>query len=105
MAASGYTTIWEFLVPEDQRAAFERHYGDQGTWVQLFRRAPGHVQTLLLRDRDVPERYVTIDRWVDSSAYKAFRLNFADEYRALDAQCEGFTRRETALGTFDELSP
>lgn len=99
----GYAYIWEFTVPAEHRDEFERHYADGGTWVQLFRRAPGYVHTQLLRDRDVPGRYVTIDRWIDESAYKAFRLNFGDEYRAVDALCEGFTRREAALGTFDEL--
>lgn len=100
---SGYAYIWEFHVPAERRDEFERHYADGGTWVRLFRRVPGYVQTLLLRDRDMSERYVTIDRWIDESAYKAFRLNFGDEYRALDALCEGFTKREVALGTFDEI--
>jgi heme-degrading monooxygenase HmoA len=100
---SGYAYAWEFFVPEEHRREFEHHYADGGPWTQLFRRAPGYVGTLLLADRGVPGRYVTVDRWIDESAYKAFRLTFDDAYRALDAQCEGYTRREVALGTFDEV--
>ena len=100
---NGYTYIWEFFVPAERQAEFERHYADGGTWVQLFRRADGYLGTLLLKDREVAERYVTINRWTDESSYKAFRLEYGDDYRELDALCEGYTRREVALGTFEEL--
>ena len=102
-----YVYLWEFFVPDEHRQAFERDYADGGAWTQLFRRAPGYVGTELLADRELPGRYVTIDRWTDLAAYKAFRLDYADDYRALDTQCEGYTRREVALGTFDavETSP
>jgi heme-degrading monooxygenase HmoA len=100
--AAGYTYVWEFLVPPESQAEFERHYGTGGTWVQLFRQAPGHIETLLLKDQDNPGRYLTIDRWQSELAYRSFRSQFAQQYDALDCRCEGLTLREAALGTFSE---
>lgn len=99
---TGHTYLWEFRVPPDTRAEFEHHYGPDGSWVQLFRRAPGYLGTLLLQDRDVDGRYLTIDRWESEAAYLAFRASFAQEYAALDATCERLTSSEVPLGTFRE---
>lgn len=97
----GYAYAWAFDVSAQGRAEFERHYGPQGTWVTLFRRAEGYVDTLLLRDLETAGRYLTIDRWQSEAAYRSFRVAFADEYAQLDLACEGFTRSEQSLGNFD----
>jgi heme-degrading monooxygenase HmoA len=98
--STGYTYVWEFQVPHDALAEFERHYGPEGTWVQLFRRAPGYLETLLLQDRDLAGRYLTIDRWRSEAAYLAFRADFASEYAALDQACAQLTTHEASLGRF-----
>ncbi|GLQ92040.1 antibiotic biosynthesis monooxygenase family protein [Dyella acidisoli] len=98
---TGYTYIWEFQVKPEQEASFLEHYGSEGIWVQLFKQAPGFIETLLLRDRDVPYRYVTVDRWQSAAAYQAFRTQFAEAYAALDRACESLTSAEREIGTFD----
>jgi heme-degrading monooxygenase HmoA len=100
-----YTYLWEFEVDAESRAGFEHHYGPNGGWVQLFRRAPGYVDTLLLRDRAVEGRYVTVDRWQSEQAYKAFRAGFAAQYEALDRECERLTSRERFLSAYDQAAP
>ena len=97
-----YTYVWEFTVAAEQRAEFERVYGPHGDWAQLFRRAPGYLGTLLLRDLTDPRRFVTVDRWQSESDHRAFRAAFALEYAALDARCEHLTTAEVPLGSFDE---
>lgn len=97
-AATGYTYLWEFLVQPARRAEFERHYAPDGSWVALFRQAPGYLGTQLLRDRNNHLRYVTIDHWTDIEAYRAFRTRFGEAYAALDRQCEGLTSHEAPLG-------
>lgn len=97
-----YSYMWSFHVRPGAEAEFERHYGPDGTWVQLFRRAPGYVDTRLLKDRDVPARYVTIDRWDSEAAYRAFRERFAAEHDAIDRECGALTVEERALGAYDE---
>jgi len=99
---SGYSYVWEFLVPPDCVADFERHYGPNGTWASLFRRAPGYIETLLLSDRSVPGRYVTVDRWKDEASHAAFQAAFGAEYSALDAECAMLTTGESLVGIFSE---
>ena len=101
----GFVVAWEFRVRAEAVAAFLRAYGPDGDWVALFRRGDGFVATELLADRAEPGRYVTLDRWRDEAAYRAFRERFAREYAALDAACEGWTTRETPLGAFRPEPP
>ena len=99
---SHYIYLWEFRTSAGHRAEFERHYGEEGTWVALFRRASGFLGTTLLRDRGDELRFVTIDRWGSAADYDAFRERFADDYAALDALCEKLTVSETLLGRFEQ---
>lgn len=95
-----YAYVWEFLVRPEKAMLFERLYGPEGDWVALFRRAEGYIDTLLLKDRDVPSRYVTVDRWESEGAYQRFRKAFADDYRALDERAQELTVRERSLGVY-----
>jgi quinol monooxygenase YgiN len=98
-----YVYIWEFTVAPAHAGDFERVYGPDGDWVQLFRRGRGHLRTELLRDLDRPLRYVTVDTWESRAAFDAFRAAFADEFEALDARCAGWTSSETQIGVFEEV--
>lgn len=97
-----YTYVWEFRVATDAIADFERHYGPDGTWATLFKRSQGYIETLLLADRSLPGRYLTVDRWLDEAAYLSFRSRFAADYAALDSECEALTIEETFIGAFRE---
>ena len=99
-----YTYLWGFIVEPEHVDEFERQYGPQGSWVELFRRAPGYLQTLLLRDSTDSRRFVTIDRWESPEAYRRFRSAFSAQYTDLDRRCERLTVRETLLGNFDETT-
>lgn len=101
---AGNTYVWEFEVEPASVAAFERHYGPEGSWAKLFSRAPGYIETLLLRDANEPLRYLTIDRWRSAEDYKTFRAAFKDEYERLDEQCEALTTKETAIGELVEIA-
>lgn len=102
MPMSGYTYMWAFVIREDSRQQFERHYGPDGTWAQLFRQSEGYIETLLLHDRNDPLRYITVDRWRSHREYGEFRLRFAAEYATLDGQCEQMTSHEESLGEYGE---
>jgi quinol monooxygenase YgiN len=99
---TAYTYLWEFIVEPEHVDEFRRHYGPEGSWVELFRQASGYIQTLLLRDSTDRRRFVTIDRWENAEAYHAFRSAFSRQYAELDRRCERLTARETSLGSFDE---
>ncbi len=97
---AGYICIWEFRVEPGAEPEFERHYGPEGTWAKLFRRAPGYIEAMLLKDCSDPLRYLTIDRWRSAEFYREFRVRFASPYKKLDEQCESLTTHETWLGEF-----
>lgn len=98
---AGYTYIWEYLVAPSRVDDFQRAYGPEGDWVQLFTEAPGYLRTELHRDRANPWRFVTIDYWESEGAWKAFRIRFAERFEALDARCASLTTRETEIGRFE----
>jgi heme-degrading monooxygenase HmoA len=98
---AGYVYVWEFVVAREHVRDFERAYGADGDWVELFRRASGYVRSELIRDRTRPERYLTVDYWESKALHDAFRVRFAGEFEALDAACAAFTISETEIGKFE----
>jgi heme-degrading monooxygenase HmoA len=99
-----YAIVWEFVAAAQQTADFEAAYGSDGPWARLFQRAPGFVETKLLRCEDRAGRYLTIDRWASLEAFEDFKRAFASDYQALDAQLEALTSTEVRLGGFDECT-
>ena len=102
MSGSRYVYIWEFRVDPSREAAFIAAYGPTGAWAELFRRADGYIETVLLRDLEVPGRFVTVDRWSSEADHAAFVAAFRPEYDALDRACEALTRHEASLGSYAE---
>jgi quinol monooxygenase YgiN len=97
----GYTYIWDYEVAEPHVGDFERTYGSDGDWVQLFRLARGYIRTELHRDCRRPDRFLTIDYWESRAAWETFRADFAEQFEELDARCGGLTVRETEIGRFE----
>jgi heme-degrading monooxygenase HmoA len=100
-----YVIVWEFRAKAGHEEEFERVYGPEGKWAQLFAHGEGYLGTELLGDVADRGRYVTIDRWTSHAAFEAFRRQWSDEYRALDRRCEALRAEETALGSFAGLEP
>ena len=98
--AAEYIYIWSFIVKPGREPLFERIYGPDGAWVQLFRRANGYVRTELIKNKAVANRYVTIDYWQDEASHQRFREQYAREFKELDARCEDLTESEEHLGDF-----
>jgi hypothetical protein len=95
--------LWEYSVPHENIAEFERHYDSSGTWVIFFRRASAYHGTVLLRDAETPGRYLTLDHWASFDAYQSFCTEHEAEYRRIDAMCESLTSSERRLGLFHVL--
>lgn len=93
--------VWEFRVPPEQRAEFERHYNRDGTWAEFFRRDPSYRGTTLLRDSKDAGRYLTIDDWDSLAAHDAFKQKHHDEYARLDRSFEKLTTEERSVGIFE----
>lgn len=95
-----FVTLWEFEVKPGSEELFERTYGPDGQWAELFRRDARYHGTRLLREVGAERVYVTIDEWESRAAYQEFREKFAAEYEELDRRCEGMTVRETHFGEY-----
>ena len=99
-----YTILWEFLVPPERRAEFERAYAGDGPWAGLFARADGFLGIELLRCTEQDGRYLTVDRWRSPADFAAFQRDSAAEYAALDRRLAGLADVETRIGAFDDLA-
>jgi len=89
--------VWEYDVPESSRDDFERVYGRDGQWAQLFSASNGYEGTELFVSVSDPERYLTIDRFSDQAAWQRFLEDHRDGYLRLDALRAGLTRGEREL--------
>jgi quinol monooxygenase YgiN len=95
--------LWQFRAKPDKVDEFERDYGPEGVWAQLFRRSPQYERSVLLRDPTQEASYVVIDIWHDEASYQRFKKEFHDEYQRIDRQCEALTLEEKPLGILDEV--
>jgi len=95
--------VWRFTAKPVRVAEFERHYGSEGSWSQLFRRSPGYQGTTLLRDSATSNRFLLWDCWDSLSSFERFRQEHGTDYAALDNQCEALTEEETKVGIFEGL--
>lgn len=102
MATANFTTIWEFHIKPEARSQFERIYGSEGDWAQLFRRSSDYRGTTLLHDRDHPDRYLTLDYWTSREALQQFKRDHQADYAALDKRCENLTTKEVFVGDFED---
>jgi quinol monooxygenase YgiN len=98
-----YVYVWAFEVAPGREPEFLSAYSPSGAWSQLFQRAAGYLETLLLQDQSVPGRFLTVDRWRSQSDRDAFLARFRAEYDALDHACESLTQKETSLGSYWEV--
>lgn len=101
--ARRYVYVWEFRVAPGRVQEFLAAYGPSGAWSLLFRKSAGYIETLLLQDQTVPDRFLTVDRWSSQSAHDAFRAELLAEYEALDRACEPLTESENSLGSYWEV--
>jgi len=96
-----YLVIWAFQVKPQAQFAFEKIYGPDGDWSQLFRKSPDYVGTQLFRDLSQPGRYLTFDYWTTPEALHEFKQTNRNSYDALDQRCEALNEDEVSLGEFE----
>jgi len=97
-----HVIIWEFRVRDEHLEEFISAYGATGDWARLFQCGAGYVGTELLRSRENPNLFLTVDRWESAACFEIFQQRFAAEYKALDIQCANYTSHEKKLGVFSE---
>ena len=89
--------VWEYDVPEGSVADFERVYGPEGRWAQLFSSSDDFEGTELFVSLSTPGRYLTVDRFRDEASWRRFQTNHRLAYLELDAESEGLILHEREL--------
>ena len=90
-----FVRVWEYRVRPECLDAFERAYGAEGDWAQLFGREPGFIGTALFRDASNALTFLTVDRWLDEESWTQFLARRRGEYDALDDRFEELTEDES----------
>jgi heme-degrading monooxygenase HmoA len=83
--------------------AFERAYSADGDWAQFFRTGRGYIGTELLRDVELPGRYLVIDRWESPEDYNAFAAENRDAYMHRVDDTRFLYEQELRFGTFENV--
>jgi hypothetical protein len=102
---SMFLILWEFEVKPGCEQSFESAYGPDGTWMRLFRRDSGYLDTLLLKHPTRPQIYFTLDFWHSELAFDSFLEANREDYQALDRLTEHFTSRQEHLGSYKRSEP
>lgn len=84
-------------------AEFERVYGPEGEWAAFFRGGRGYVGTELLRDLEIPGRYLVVDRWESAETYDAFVAANREEYMRRVDETAYLHQQELRFGTFEAV--
>ena len=99
-----FVALWEFEVKPGCGEQFEKVYGPEGDWAQLFRRDPNYRETRLASDAMCDSIYLTLDFWSSQSAYEQFLKTHAADYKNLDAASESLTLRQRRIGGFEKAA-
>jgi len=89
--------VWEYDVAEDAATDFERVYGAEGAWAQLFSSSDGFEGTELFVSVSNSGRYLTVDRFRDEASWRRFQAEHREAYLALDVETEALTLAEREL--------
>jgi heme-degrading monooxygenase HmoA len=95
-----FVVVWQFEVADEMQAAFEAAYAPDGAWAKLFAASPDYRGTELLRDAYIPGAYLTVDRWTNEEAFRAFRKEHDADYETLDRACDALTSSESRVGAY-----
>ena len=96
----GFLAIWQFRVLPGNEETFERIYGPEGEWAQLFRSGEGYLGTALNRSLADPQVYLTLDFWSSEQAYDRFRKANEGAYKQIDQRCQALTGDEKEVGRY-----
>ena len=95
-----FVILWEFEVKPGNQECFQKAYGPEGAWAQLFRRHPHFRGTQLLRGPSHALRYFTLDFWDSETDYRSFLTANQAAYEELDSTFQELTLQERHVLSF-----
>jgi len=97
-----FLALWEYEVKPGCEQRFEKVYGPDGDWAQLFRNNSHYYETRLVRDGFRCEVYMTLDFWETRAAFEEFVLAHQIEYQAIDAIGDELTMKKRKTRGFNQ---
>ncbi len=95
-----FVRIFEFHAKPGREREFEKIYGPEGDWAQLFRRSEAFIRTELHCDRETKGRYVTVDYFASLPEFEKLLAEHRADYEALDHRCAAVRASEKCIGSF-----
>jgi len=75
-------------------------YGSEGRWAEFFRENHGYQGTVLVKSVQADRTYITLDYWDSEEDYLGFLQDNAEQYAAIDRECDNLTESETRIGEY-----
>jgi heme-degrading monooxygenase HmoA len=91
-----FAIMFEYRVPSEHVAEFEHVYGSDGAWARFFGQDPAYRGSELWFAE--AGRYLVVDRWGSSAAYRAFRERHRGEYEQRSAETASLYASERVIG-------
>ena len=100
-----FLVLWEFEVKPGCEERFEKVYGPDGDWAQLFRTDSHYRGTRLLHDPFRSNVYLTLDFWTSRESYAWFMAAHTAQYQSLESAGEVLTVTERRVGAYEMVNP
>ncbi len=97
-----YLRLWRYRIAPGREIDFEKAYGPDGDWAQLFRLGAGYLGTELLRSTPPATGYMTIDRWRSEADWRRFLEKHGDAYQELDRRLAPLTTEDVEIGNYKQ---
>lgn len=96
-----FVILWHFEVKPVNQVRFEKVYGAQGPWAQLFHGDARFRGTQLLHDPSRDSCYFTVDFWDSEAAYRNFLDTHRQAYDDLDASLMELSANQHLVLSFE----
>ena len=98
-----YTIIWKYKIKAEFEDIFEKEYGTNGAWYNLFEESEDYRGSILYKSQEEVNSYFLMDTWTTKESYEAFKKSCDEIYRKLSSQFEYLYETEEKIGTFNSL--
>jgi heme-degrading monooxygenase HmoA len=96
-----FLIIWQYTVKPGEVDRFVAIYNSEGRWAEFFRDSSGYQGTVLVKSNEDELTYVTLDYWDSEEDYHRFVKTNADEYAAIDKECDNLAESEIKIGEYE----
>jgi hypothetical protein len=95
-----YIIIWKYRIKPEAVQLFEKEYGSEGAWVNLFTQSNHYGGSVLYKSDEEKNSYLLIDYWDSKEEYETFKEKYRAMYDSLGTKFESLYVEEKKIGSF-----